>query len=114
MNNDSDREELSIDDYINNNMDVFLKNTEIHEILEDNYKSSFTIDCRAWIEYIKQKYTNLYLGGGIFKNDEYNSNWERLFEIIYDNIDKNYDLGMIYSDPDFFINILENKRLKLQ
>ena len=42
----------------------------------------------------------------------YNSNWDRLMEIIYDNISKNYDLGIIYSDPEFFIDILENKHLK--
>ena len=114
MNYDSEFEETSIDDYINNNMEHFLKNEEIQEILENNHRMSFTMDCRGEIECIKQKYIDLYLGGGIFKNDEYNSNWERLFEIIYNNIIKKYDLGMINDDPEFFINILENKRLKLQ
>ena len=114
MNYDSESEDTSIDDYINNNMEHFLKNKKIQEILENNHRMIFTTDCRFEIEHMKQKYINLYLGGGIFKNDEYNSNWERLFEIIYDNIVKNYDLGMISDDPDFFINILENKRLKLQ
>ena len=109
MNYESDDEKLSKSDYVKYNMENFLTNKKIQEILENNHRSAFTENCRGQVEYIKQSYINLYLGGGIFKNDEYNSNWERLFEIIYDNIVKNYDLGMIHSDPDFFINILENK-----
>jgi|TARA_X000000368_G_scaffold408105_1_gene388349 hypothetical protein len=114
MNYDSEYEEISSIDYVNNNMEYFLENKTINEILENNHKRSFTIDCRGQIEYMKQKYINLYFGGGIFKNDEYNANWERLFDIIYNNINKKYDLGIIQSDPSFFINILENKRLKLE
>lgn len=114
MNYDSESEEISANDYVKLNMDKILDNEKIQEILEDNFKRCFASDCRGHVENIKQKYINLYLGGGIFKNDEYNSNWERLFEIIYSNVSKNYDLGMIHSDPEFFINILENKRLKLE
>ena len=38
MNYDSENEETSIDDYVNNNMDTFLENKEIQEILENNHK----------------------------------------------------------------------------
>jgi len=88
-------------------LDEMLKNDDICDILENNFELNFITDCRYEIENIKQKYINLYLGGGIFKNDEHNANWERLFKIIYDNVEKKYDLGMIGSDPDFFINILK-------
>ena len=88
-------------------LDEMLKNDDICDILENTFELNFTTDCRYEIEYLKQKYINLYLGGGIFKNDEYNANWERLFKIIYDNVEKKYDLGMIERDPDFFINILK-------
>jgi hypothetical protein len=109
MNYDSDSD-INIDNSYN--IENLLKNDTINDILENNFKMNFTIDCRARIENMKQKYINLYLGGGIFKNDEYNVNWERLFDIIYNSINKKYDLGIIYNDLEFFINILENKRLK--
>ena len=89
-----------------------LDNEKIYNILEDNFKRNFISDCRYIIEAMKQKYINLYNHSGLFKKDIYNSNWERLMNIIYDNVTKNYDLGIIYSDPEFFIDILENKHLK--
>lgn len=94
------------------NLDDMLDNDNVCEILENNFESNFTLKLRQDIEDLKQKYINLYLGGGIFKHDEYNANWERLFKIIYNNVEKKYDLGMIEDDPEFFINILENKCLK--
>ena len=114
MNYDSDEEKITPIEYVKNNMDIFLENKDIQEILEINHKLEFTSNLRAIIEKIKQRYINLYSGGGIFKNDIYNSNWERLFDIIYDNIEKKYDLGMLLEDPIFFINILENKNIKLE
>ncbi len=89
-----------------------LNNEKIHNILEDNFKRNFTSDCRYIIESMKQKYIDLYNYSGLFEKDIYNSNWERLMDIIYDNVTKNYDLGIIYNDPEFFIDILENKHLK--
>lgn len=100
--------EYDILDYLKNNYDVeaLLANDKISQILSDNHKMQFTAQYRDDIEMIKQKYINLY-SPGIFKNDLNNANWERLFDIIYKNINKTYDLGMIYDDPEFFIDILE-------
>ena len=102
--------EDNILDYLKNNYDVkdLLANDKIFQILSDNHKMQFIAQYRYDIEMIKQKYINLY-GPRIFKNDLNNVNWERLFDIIYENINKTYDLWMIYDDPEFFIDILENK-----
>ena len=94
------------------NLEEFLDNDTVCEILENNFESNFTLILRKNIEDLKQKYINLYLGGGIFKHDENNANWERLFKIIYNNVEKKYDLGMIDDDQEFFVNILKNKYLK--
>tara|TARA_B100000795_G_scaffold240226_2_gene202290 strand:+ start:3182 stop:3520 length:339 start_codon:yes stop_codon:yes gene_type:complete len=107
-------ENITILEYLKNNYDIetLLENDKIHTILSDNHKRNFTQKYRHDIEMIKQKYINLYQGAGLFKNDLNNANWERLFDIVYENVNKKYDLGMIYDDPHFFIDILENKNIK--
>ena len=84
-----------------------LNNDKIYNILEDNFKRNFISDCRHIVECMKDKYITLYNYSGLFKYDLHNSNWERLMEIIYDNVSKKYDLGIVYSEPEYFIDILE-------
>lgn len=109
MNTDQfEYENITIEEYLKSyNSETLLENEKIYDILEDNFKRNFISDCRYQIEMMKQKYMNLYSHSGIFKKDLNNANWERMFNIIYDNIDKNYDLGIIYNNPKFFIDILE-------
>ena len=111
MNSDSENVNLTSLEYLKLNYTIedLLKNETIFNILDDNYKRHFTIYFRGIIEELKQKYINIYNADNIFKNDLNNCNWERLFDIIYNNTEKQYDLGMIYEDPEFFINILEKK-----
>lgn len=109
MSSDYDMDDISVHDYIKKyDMETLLENEQINNILKDNFKRNFTSDCRYQIEGIKQKYINLYSFYGIFGKDINNVNWERLFDIIYSNINKKYDLGIIHSDPGHFIDILEN------
>ena len=113
MSSDDDMDDISMDEYIKNyDMNLLVNDENIQEILEDNFKSNFTSKCRCEIEIIKQKYINLYSFNGIFARDKNNVNWERLFDIIYNNIEKDYDLGIVTSNPEHFIDILENKHLK--
>jgi len=111
MNNDI--ESISAYEYLKQfNIEELLENTIIYNILEDNFKRNFTSDYRRKIELLKEKYISLYNYSGMFGNDLNNVNWERLMDIIYNNIDKKYDLGIIHSEPEYFIDILENKNLK--
>mgnify|MGYP001244775931 CR=1 FL=1 len=108
MNNDYEENEMSIEEYIKTfTNEEILENEQIKQILEDNIKYNFATDCRGEIEYMRQKYINLYSFGGIFKRDKNNANWERLFDLIYDNIVKNYNLGIVYNNPEKFIPLLE-------
>jgi hypothetical protein len=85
----------------------FLKNTVIMDILEEEHKYYFMNNFRSNIENIKQKYYNLYNYVDIFKNDKNNVNWERLYDIIYEYTSKNYNIDIIYNNPEYFIDILE-------
>ena len=84
-----------------------LDNEKILEMVKLNHKINFEMDMRKTIEYIRQKYTNLYNYVGIFKNDRNNVNWERLIDIIYENIRKKYNCDIIYDEPENILNILE-------
>lgn len=108
MNNDYEEEEISIEEHIKTfTNEELLANDKVREILEDNFKYNFTTDCRHEIECMRQRYINLYSFGGIFKRDKNNVNWERLFDLIYNNISKSYNLGIVYNNPEKFIPLLE-------
>jgi len=87
----------------------FLQNSKILDILEEENKHYFLYNFRYNIEFLKQKYYNLYNYVDIFKNDKNNVNWERLYDIIYEYTNKNYNFDIIYNDPDYFLDILEKQ-----
>tara|TARA_B100000795_G_scaffold64530_1_gene43619 strand:+ start:614 stop:931 length:318 start_codon:yes stop_codon:yes gene_type:complete len=102
-------EEMNSLKYLKDNftMDQILENEKISNIIKLNHKRNFEFDMRQNVTYLKKKYTNLYSYIDIFKNDKNNVICERLMDIIYENIHKEYDHSIIYDDPEFILNILE-------
>ena len=90
------------------NSEIF-DNEKIMNMIELNYKLNFDMDIRNNIDYIKKKYTDIYNYIDIFKNDRNNVNYERLLDIIYENINHKYNYDIIYDEPEKIIEILEKK-----
>ena len=91
----------------NYKLEDIISRPEIHAILEDDFKLRFLIDMRHIVEDLNQKYIDLYSYSGLLKKDFFNSNWERVYDIIYSNIIKSYNVNIIYDNAEKVINILE-------
>ena len=92
------------DNYTN---EEILNNEKILNMVQTNHEYNFNMDMRNTIEYLKDKYTKLYDYVDIFKNDKNNVNYERLYDIIYDNITKKYNFDLVYDEPEKIMEILE-------
>ena len=84
-----------------------LENEKIHGILETDFKINVYRKIRINIENIYTKYATRYGFSGFLKNDTDGFGWERFFDLVYDNITKNYDLGIIHENPVYYLNELE-------
>ena len=79
---------INILQYLKDNYtkEEIFNNKKIFDMIQVNHEYNFNMDMRNSIEYLKIKYTNRYNYINIFKNDRNSINYERLYDIIYNNI----------------------------
>ena len=110
MSYDTDEHYENAIDYLKKNFDYekYRYNEEIIQLYKFEHHRDFTIKCRRFIEYLNKKYINMYQYSGMFQHDLNNVTWERVFDIVYDNIHCDMDINFIYNNANDIIDILEN------
>jgi hypothetical protein len=96
-------------DYLNKNYTIndYMSNEEIMTMHDIEHYTIYTIRFRKFIEDLNKKYIDLYNYSGLFQDDMNNSTWERVFDIVYNNISVKFDINFIYNNAEEIIDILE-------
>ena len=110
MNNEQEEYYDNPIDYLKKNFEPeeYMNNKDIRELYEYEHHREFTKKCRIFIEYLNKKYTDMYNYSGFLAKDLNNINWERVFDIVYNNVSSDIDIHFIYNNADDIIDILEN------
>ena len=109
MNQLQDEDYENATDYLYKNytMNDIFQNKDIIDMHDREHYLLYTIRCRNFIERLNKKYIGLYNYCGIFSKDLNNITWERVFNIVYDNIHNEFDKEFINNNAEEIIDILE-------
>ena len=96
-------------DYLKKNftMNEYINNEEIITMFNNEHSMQFNMKFREFIENLNKKYIYLYNYCGLFKHDLNNNTWERVYDIVYNNILIDFDINFIYNNANNIIDILE-------
>ena len=110
MNNEQEEYYDTAVDYLKKKFkpEEYMNNEKIKEIYEYQHERNFNMDCRSFIEHLNKKYIELYSYSGFLAKDLNNINWERIYDITYNNVSNDIDIHFIFNNADDIIDILEN------
>ena len=96
-------------DYLKKNYpnENLMNNDKILEMFHEEHRIQFCNKVEHFIEQLNKKYIYLYNYSGLFNRDLNNCTWERVYDIIYNNISIDVDTNFIYNHATEIIDILE-------
>ena len=89
------------------NDETILKNKKILSILEEEFYMDCIVLFRHKLETLYRNYCYEYADISNFLNLDLDGNsWEHFFDIIYENIEKNYNYDILFEKPEYYFKLL--------